>query len=146
MLYFSLMPEPQPKLKTAAEVFDSVSLPQPYRGLAIGAICEAQSLAELDPLRRHVMRASDLEQFLLPIFRPLYQRLEGFRERVLQYMGPQPLNAEEIDEYFTSLDDQPYILAGSKYKERGIREWGDAFGDKTREVMFISLKQTLCRS
>jgi hypothetical protein len=62
------MPEPQPKLKSAAEVFDSVSLPQPYRDLAISAICEAQSLDELDS-RRRVMPAGDLEQFLLPIFR-----------------------------------------------------------------------------
>lgn len=102
----------------------------------------------IEDLRKEIRARNmtcDAEQFLLPLFRPLYKQIPEFRERVLRGLELTGVSSEMIDLYFTRSGDQPGFVFNYKHKAGEILgpETLHTFLTASRECVFSSLKEVL---
>lgn len=106
------------------------------------SLITARTLEECEAGRKDTLSA---EQYFLPMFRPLYQQVSGFRETVLEELKPTGVSPEMIDLYFTNSGDLPGLVFTYKHggEALGVSTLRRFFG-AARECMFIQLRTVLC--
>ena|SRR3989344_5121417 len=66
-----------------------------------------------DQLRAALRRGNftcDIDQFLLPFFRPLYTEVPEIQEEILSQLGERGVDRDFAHIYLTDMGDQPYVL------------------------------------
>jgi hypothetical protein len=85
----------------------------------------------------------DVEQFIMPPFRKLYVGSPDVRDQVIQDLNECGIKPEIIDEYFTELSDQPYLVFNFKYEDEIPLEIRVRFNEMATQVAFRTLKAYL---
>ena len=111
----------------------------------VRTLSQAGNIEELREIFRARDITYDVEQYLLPIFRPLYQQDPAVRERALKKLDGIGVPPEKIDLYFINSGDQPGFVFAYKHGGKNLR--GDTLGrfyGAARECIFTTLKEVLC--
>lgn len=85
----------------------------------------------------------DTEQFLLPLFRPLYEQLPEVQTETLSELEKTGVPREFINRYLTAMGDQPYVVLGLLYFEQAPKNGWPPFTNEARRVMFETVKRQL---
>lgn len=91
--------------------------------------------------KRHL--SCDKEQFLLPVFRPIYQTNPQVKEGVLQALAAHGIDIGLADRYLTEMTDQPYLYIRIAHEGEFDRETVDTLVDTTQQVMFDTVRTFL---
>ena len=84
----------------------------------------------------------DIEQFLLPIFRPLYQMDEEIRRSVSDKLSRTGIPEAVIEQYILNYGDQPYMILHFEHEDIGL-EVREGFIDRSQQVMLDALRAYL---
>jgi hypothetical protein len=86
----------------------------------------------------------DEEQFLLPMFRPLYQRDLGVRKTALEQLAESEIPEDVINDYFVDYGDQPYMILHLKTENNELDEKAkERLIGQAKQVMLNTLKNHL---
>ena len=127
-----------PQEAFAAEKLDPVFVEQTTEVLR-----QTSTLIDLIQQFRERRFACDIEQFLLPLFRPLYKHTLGVRELTQTQLGGLGLTSALVDEYFTNMGDQPYIVLCLKYEGQIPPDTSDRFISEAQRLIFTRVKEQL---
>ncbi|MDO8621419.1 MAG: hypothetical protein Q7R31_04045 [Candidatus Levybacteria bacterium] len=84
----------------------------------------------------------DEEQFLLPMFRPLYQRDLEVRKATLAQLIGLEIPEDVINDYFVAYGDQPYMIFRFKNKVLDDKT-KDGLIEQAKQIMLNALKSHL---
>lgn len=86
----------------------------------------------------------DEEQFLLPMFRPLYQREFRVRKATLEQLAESGIPEKVINDYFVNYGDQPYMILCLTAENNGLNEDAkDKLIEQAKQVMLTVLRDHL---
>jgi len=89
-------------------------------------------------------RKCDVEQFLLPVFRPLYLSDSKVRKSVQERLSSQgKVSIDMVNQYLTEFDEHPHFTSRFDYGGKLGEEAVDKFVSTVREVVFDTLKSYL---
>lgn len=134
---------PQERELSAHDILGSQGFPANFLSESIDVLSVSETV---DDLRRQFVTrryGCDTEQFLLPLYRPLYQALPQVRSEAQEALTGLGVAPELIDRYITEFDDQPYIILGFEHGDQFTDESINMFIHKTRDVMLSSLRSQL---
>lgn len=103
------------------------------------AVTLAEDLAE-EFKRRHY--TCDKEQFLLPMFRPLYQGDQAIRASVLGQLAQTGIPEEVIEKYIIGYSNQPYMILHFQHQDIDP-EAREALIGQVAQTMLDTLRQYL---
>lgn len=89
-------------------------------------------------------RKCDVEQFLLPVFRPLYLSDSKVRKSVQERLSNQgQVPIDMMNQYLAEFDEHPHFTSRFDYGDKLGEEAVDRFVITVREVVFDTLKSYL---
>ncbi len=120
-------------------LLDSLGLPKEYFQNLSQSLSQAETLEDL---RTGTL---DVDQFLLPAFRPLYEQIPQVKEKVLLELAQTGVPPEMIDKYLIQSGNQPVFVFVYKHKAGEIldQEILRNFFEASRRCMFSTLKSVL---
>lgn len=130
------------KMQTAEEKLADLGCDEREQRLYTELISQASTPEELkrEMGKRHF--SCDTEQFLLPIFRKLYQQDENFKSEAIGELKGLGIPEDIIDTYFTKMGNQPYLpfRLGDKEFQHIPSEARYQFTLAARETMLRKLR------
>ena len=119
-----------------------IGLGFPKKGIQadVDIFMKVKSISDLENeiTTRHY--TGDVEQYLLPRFRVLYERTPEVRERVSKELGNLGVPANLVGAYFTEWGNQPYLLLHFTHEEIPL-DARKKFVSKAQEVMLQLVRE-----
>ncbi len=107
---------------------------------AVEIFTKVKTVGDLENEIRTRHYTCDVEQYLCPSFRVLYERSPEVRERVGKELGNLGIPVDLINAYFTQFGDQPYMILHLSHQEIPV-EARDQFIGKAQEVMLQLVRE-----
>ncbi len=117
---------PEWRIRSCTEILTQVSTPE-----------------ELDKMLGKQHKTIDWSQLLMPVFRPIYQREPEIRSRIHQALVETGISTAMMDEYFTELGDQPYLVFHLKYEYQIPLKVREHFNDSAAQTVLDTVKSYL---
>lgn len=111
---------------------------------AISALQASKSMVDL--VRQFNVRHWNCgeEQFLLPLFRPLYLHMPEVRQIAVKTLGDAGFPEEVTEEFIVNSGNDPSLLFRLKYEDRFSSEAHETLRSISNTLMFDTLREKLC--
>ncbi len=85
----------------------------------------------------------DREQFLFPLFRPLYEQFPKVQEATLAELESTGLSRELLHQYLTAMGNQPHVILALTHGQQVPADARVRLMEETQRVMFEALRRQL---
>lgn len=121
----------------------------PQLDTRLNVLCASDSIADIKSnLFVWGFRGMGIDQFLLPVFQPLYIKSPLLRERIFLDIGPMPLTRQEIHKYLYETGISVKAVMPFHFERlypNGIPSFDvKGFMDKADQAIFSNLKLIFC--
>lgn len=118
-------------------------VPKTHIKWCLNILPTVSSAEELDKELRGRGTPTDDEQFLMPVFRPLFTQDPTVREAVLRRLGGLGVTQDMIQEYFTASGNHPSLVFHLNHEETIGLRFRERFTDAARSTIFDTVKSYL---